>query len=350
MKETQSLPFIFPRKFDYQLQPYTVGGLLYTPASHVHIASRLLERRIPYLQSLALCLEDAIDDSAVEASEATLIQTFETLHRAIDADTFALDELPFLFVRVRTADQFMRIASHPICRPLLTGFILPKFSCHNMQSYFAALADANALAFPPVRIMPTLESADIASIFTRQETLAAIRQALEPFRETVLNIRVGGNDFCNLFHVRRHLNETIYAIMPVRDILSDILNVFSGDFVVSGPVWEYFSTDRADTQWKNGLLHEIALDQLNGFIGKTAIHPTQLLTIRQAMRVQESDHRDAQTILCWQDEQLGVGKSVGGNRMNERKVHQNWANKTQNLAAVYGVCEEEEEENPAHDA
>lgn len=342
MKKNQLIPAIFPRSLDWNLQPYAVGGLLYTPALHPHIAQRILERSIPFLQSLVLCLEDAIDDSAVQKAEAMLPQTFEILHRAVESGAFPLQELPFLFVRVRTPAQLSRIASHPVCRSLLTGFVLPKFSSQNMNAYFDAFSSIPPSASPSLRLMPTLESPDIASIFTRSDALQHIYQALQPFRRHILNIRVGGNDFCHLFHVRRHVEETIYDILPVHDILSDILNVFSSDYIVSGPVWEYFSTHSDDTLWQEGLWRELALDQLNGFVGKTAIHPAQLPVIRQAMQVSSGDYQDAQNILCWQNDRLlGVGKSTDGNRMNERNVHHNWASKIQNLAAVYGIQKNE---------
>ena len=59
-------------------------------------------------------------------------------------------------------------------------------------------------------------------------------------------MRVGATDFSSAFGVRRGIDYTIYDIMPVRDCLSDILNVFSrnNEYVVSGPVWEYFRASK----------------------------------------------------------------------------------------------------------
>ena len=45
--------------------------------------------------------------------------------------------------------------------------------------------------------------------------------------------------------------------------------------MLSGPVWEYFGEDLQGA-WAEGLRQELALDRLNGFIGKTAVHPAQL--------------------------------------------------------------------------
>jgi len=49
------------------------------------------------------------------------------------------------------------------------------------------------------------------------------------------------------------------------------------------------------------------------------------------------DYEDAKEILNWDDSGLQVGKSFGGERMNEVKTHINWAYKMVALAQIYGV-------------
>ena len=73
-------------------------------------------------------------------------------------------------------------------------------------------------------------------------TVRAKRKVIKNKR-IVLNIRVGGNDFSNMYGLRRNINQNIYEIGVIRDILVNIINVFGADFVVSGPVWEYFGSD-----------------------------------------------------------------------------------------------------------
>ena len=85
------------------------------------------------------------------------------------------------------------------------------------------------------------------------------------------------------------------------------------------------------------MLRELKSDLLNGFIGKTAVHPTQLDPIQRSLVVTEADYLDAQQILNWQDSTLGVRKGVQIERMNEQRVHQQWARKILALAKVYGV-------------
>ena len=118
--------------------------------------------------------------------------------------------------------------------------------------------------------------------------------------------------------------------------LAEILTIFSREYIVSGPVWEFFSSD--NNEWKDGLMREVARDRLNGFVGKTVIHPKQIEIVNQAFKVSRKDYEDAKTILNW-DETVGlqVGKSSGGERMNEVKTHGNWALKTIMLAQIYGI-------------
>lgn len=119
-------------------------------------------------------------------------------------------------------------------------------------------------------------------------------------------------------------------------MLGDILTVFSREYILSGPVWEFFSSD--NNEWKEGLIRELALDRLNGFVGKTVIHPKQIEVVNDALKVSRKDYEDAKAILNWsEDNSMCVSKSSGGERMNEVKTHGNWAAKTLILAEVYGI-------------
>ena len=181
--------------------------------------------------------------------------------------------------------------------------------------------------------MPTLETNRVASLLTRRTELLSLKQAFDEINCLVLNIRVGVNDFCNLYGLRRNVHRTIYDIGIVRDVLTDILNVFAKDYVVAGSVWNFFGGNF----WADGLRKEIELDKANGFIGKTAIHPAQLPIIFDGMKVSKTDLDDANILLNWQSTTHGVIKSSDGSRMNEIKCHLNWARRIQILSELYGV-------------
>lgn len=133
-----------------------------------------------------------------------------------------------------------------------------------------------------------------------------------------------------------HIDETIYDILPVSQLLCDILTVFSRDYVVSGPVWEYYSSN--NDEWAIGLKRELKYDVLNGFVGKTVIHPNQIPVVVDSLKVKKQDYDDAMEILSWRDDSaLLVGGSAQKERMNEVNTHLRWAKRVASLAAVYGV-------------
>ena len=160
------------------------------------------------------------------------------------------------------------------------------------------------------------------------------KDTLDKINELVLNIRVGGNDLCHMFGFRRHSDESIHRIRPISNIFSDIITVYGMDYVVSGPVWEYY----AGSNWDKGLLQEIQDDKLCGFTGKTVIHPNQISIVNSAYRVSRSDFNDAQSILNWnKNSNSFVSGSLSRERMNEYKTHNNWAQQTLFLAEAYGI-------------
>ena len=79
-------------KINSEQLPYMLGGLLYTPAINENIADKILDNSYEYLTSVALCLEDAIMESALEKAEDTLIKTLEKVQ--------GKEELPLIFIRV----------------------------------------------------------------------------------------------------------------------------------------------------------------------------------------------------------------------------------------------------------
>lgn len=312
---------------------YKVGALLYSPALNRKVADSIIAEKFYRPYSLALCLEDTIADDSVEFAEK---QLGATLKRLLEASSDKNFYMPMIFIRVRSSEQLLRLWEELAnCSELITGFIFPKYSVGNADSYNGAMRTINSEANRTVYMMPILESRDIVEYSTRHTVLSDLKSKIDSVKDIILNIRVGGNDFSNEFASRRHYDETIYDILPISQLLSDILTVFSREYVVSGPVWEFFSSD--NEEWKCGLRNELKLDKVNGFIGKTVIHPKQISVVNEALKVSHKDYEDAKKILNWDETGLQVGKSFTGERMNEVKTHINWAYKTITLAEIYGV-------------
>ena len=318
---------------DRMKEKCSVGALLYSPALNGKVAEAVINEKFSRPYSLALCLEDTISDSSVSAAEVQLEETLKTIDRARSGKSFFL---PAVFVRVRSCEQLLRL--HRRILPyagILSGYIFPKYTVANADAYNQAMIRINAESGRKFLMMPILESRDIVDYTTRHRVLAEIKEKIDSVKEYVLNIRVGGNDFSNEFSARRHYDEVIYDILPIAQLLGDILTVFSRDYVVSGPVWEFFSSD--NEEWKIGLQNELKRDRLNGFVGKTVIHPKQISVVNEALKVSRKDYEDAKEILDWDENGLQVGKSFAGERMNEVKTHTNWALKTMTLAEIYGI-------------
>lgn len=313
---------------------YSIGALLYCPANKKSIADSIINERIGGNYSLALCLEDSINDACVQSAENDLIQSIFQIYNARQKKSFYL---PKIFVRVRYPEQIVRLTkAFGSAVDVINGFILPKFSADNSTPYIQEIIKANELCRKKLFMMPIYESSSMIDLRNRIELLYQLKESLAKVEDLVLNIRVGGNDLCHMFGFRRHSDESIHRIRPVSNIFSDIITVYGMDYVISGPVWEYYSGEH----WKEGLLQEIKDDKLCGFTGKTVIHPNQISVVNHAYKVTRADFDDAQEILNWnRQSDAFVSGSHTKERMNEYKTHTNWARQTLYLAEAFGILE-----------
>ena len=311
---------------------YSVGALLYCPANNESIVRSLITEKFGKKFSLALCLEDTINDDFVAEAEAIMIKSLCRIYdHSLEHEIF----LPKIFIRVRASEQIERIMTAlGDAQKLITGFIVPKFTPDIADEYIDIILQAGEKYGRTLYMMPILESGEMIDLRTRTELLYAIKDKLKRAEPIVLNIRVGGNDLCKHFGFRRHKSESIHDIKPVSGIFSDIVTVFGLDYVISGPVWEYFNGDG----WDEGLKSEIEGDILCGFTGKTVIHPNQIEIVNSAYRVNRRDLEDANAILNWSKGNISmVAGSQNNERMNEYKTHAVWAKKTKILAELFGI-------------
>ncbi len=315
--------------------PYMVGALLYSPADNTKIAGCVINERFEMPYSLALCLEDTISDSAVKRAEKILINTVSQIYSArLEKDFY----VPLIFIRVRNPKQIYEIfSSLGEAFGIVAGFIVPKLTVVNSEKYINEILNVNKLCGRKVYFMPIIESQEVINLKTRIDCIYSIKEKIDHVKDLVLNVRVGGNDFCKVFGIRRNMFQTIYDIRPVSNILSDITTCFACDYVVSGPVWEYFNST-PQSFWEEGLKKEIQLDRLNGFIGKTVIHPKQIHAVNESLKADGKDYSDALNILSMSGENGRlVDKGGLGERMNEYKTHYIWAQKVMALSKIYGV-------------
>ncbi len=314
---------------------YSIGALLYCPANNKSIAGSIINNRFGSRFSLALCLEDTINDNFVLQAEQILFSSLQKIRHALSETSFYL---PKIFIRIRNKEQMQRLYSMSgELSSLITGFIIPKFSLENADDFIQTILEINETARRPVYMMPIYESPSIIDLRKRYDILYGLKEKLDSIRELILNIRVGGSDLCHVFGYRRHADESIHKIPPIAQIFSDINTVYGLDYVISGPVWEYFN----GPNWEQGLRNEISEDILCGFTGKTVIHPRQIPIVNESYSITAADFESAKAILNWKKETPSfVSSDPGKERMNEYKTHTNWARKILFLADCYGIRQE----------
>ena len=357
------VPVEFSRTSKKDLLQYCLGATLYMPAT-LNMAKKIINKRMPGLTSIAICFEDALPEDALPDAEKVLIDVLEDISKALDSAQITENDLPLLLIRVRNPKQFMNLTkklTQPYIK-LITGFIFPKFSCTNGNAYMGHLEALNHTHEDTIYGLPIIESKEVAFKESRLNELMGIKYILKPFRKYILNVRVGGTDLSSIFGVRRGRNHPIYDILPVRDCLSDIINLLgrpNDGYVISGPVWEYFLPENKIKLTRNrknnlqrsilegtlieneavsGLLKEVMLDRLNGFVGKSIIHPSQLKYVNAMQAVTQEEYEDAVQIMA---QSGGVIKSTYSNKMNEFVTHRHWASKIINRAKAFGVIEDE---------
>ena len=351
-------PQPFDRDSPVEVLRLALGATLYSPATRLTLVDDARRAARIGATSQVWCLEDAIAHEEVPTAEHNVIRHLQAL-----ADASFEDELPLLFVRVRSPEQLLRIADAAGPALLaLTGFVLPKFAPDRTgERSLQALETASASAGKHLYGMPVLEHDELAWTETRRNHLLGVRSLLDAHREHVLAVRVGGTDLCGLFGLRRDADTTIWDVAVVRDALADVVNTFGrrGDYAVSGPVWEHFGSPgrlfkprlrqtpferRGRESLRQQLLHEeadellreVLLDRANGFTGKTVIHPLHVGMVNALHSVTKEEHDDALTVLASR-ERGGVARSAAGNKMNEVGPHALWAEQLVARAGSYGV-------------
>ncbi|MGW3109330.1 HpcH/HpaI aldolase/citrate lyase family protein [Streptomyces sp. NPDC001100] len=363
----QRLFFQEPCEFDAdspaRLLAAALGATLYSPATRPRLADDIVKLAGRGVVSMVLCLEDSIGDEDVPAAEENLVEQFTELAARPGV------ELPLLFVRVRVPEQIPDLVRRmgPAAR-LLSGFVMPKFTEERGMPFLEALSAAESESGRRLFGMPVLESPELLYRESRVETLEGISRAVDKYRDRVLALRLGVTDFCSSYGLRRASDMTAYDVQIVASVIADVVNMLGRadgtGFTVTGPVWEYFRVQERMFKPQlrrspflegqaeelrealiehamDGLLREIALDQANGLMGKTCIHPSHVLPVHALSVVSHEEFCDAQDILRPERGGGGVLRSAYTNKMNEVKPHRAWAERTMLRAEIFGVARED---------
>ncbi|MEO3828748.1 HpcH/HpaI aldolase/citrate lyase family protein [Actinomadura sp. B10D3] len=352
-------PRPFGRHDDPAVLGVALGATLYCPATRPALDTDIERALRRGVMSMVVCLEDAIGDDEVAAGEANLVAGFQALH-ARGA------QVPLLFVRVRDPRQIGDLADRlGDAAELVTGFVLPKFTAAHGGAFLDALADTAARTGLRLLAMPVIESPDAVYAESRAEMLHDVARLLAKHRSRIVAVRLGAADMSAAYGLRRPPDLTIYDIRPVAGVVCDVVNILGRadgtGYVVTGPVWEYFSQgermfkpqlrqspferqraaplrQRLITSDLDGLIREVHLDKANGLTGKTVIHPSHVAAVHALSVVTHEEYCDAADILGVAGG--GAMASSYANKMNEAKPHRAWAQRLMLRARVFGVAAE----------
>lgn len=330
---------------DAELLPHGLGAVLYVPGDRKKLSSAI---RSTEASTIVICLEDAVSDVSLDFAHQNIKKALLELY----GDYKKEEILPFIFIRCRNQEHFEYIESilTPV-QEILTGFTIPKFESESGRNTLAYFAELEEKWQRPIYLMPILESGPIVHLESRSQELEALLALFLQYKERIINLRIGATDISGLYGLRRPRNATIWDSVVLFSFLSDLINTFSRqehDFILSGPVWEYFERGETDQTGGfispeiRGLIQEVEKDHLNGLWGKTVIHPSQITPVLSRMVVPYHDYKDALSIV---QQSGGVSVSSSGQRMNEQKPHTYWAKKILKRAHIFGVYNENIEPN-----
>jgi citrate lyase beta subunit len=352
-------PESFTARDDPELLATALGATLYSPATRPQLALDIARQAAAGTLSTVICLEDSIPDAEVPAGERNLIrQLREYAHTAPDG--------PLVFIRVRAPYQIpMILDGLGEAAWIVNGFVLPKFTEECGPGYLDAIVTASDELGRLLLTMPVMESKEIVFAESRLDALTAVRRLLDKHRRHILAVRIGATDISAQYGLRRSREHTVYDIGPIAAVISDVVNIIGrtqDGYVVTGPVWEYFSSSerlfkpqlrespfiRHDERKLrgqllaadlDGLIREVTLDRAHGLTGKSVIHPTHVAAVHALSVVSHEEYLDACDILQT-SASGGVATSPYRNKMNESKPHTAWARRTATRARMFGVAHE----------
>nr|DAD61178.1 MAG TPA: lyase [Bacteriophage sp.] len=332
-----------------KISPFELRSTLYMPATKENLIEIISKQDKTNADGIVFCFEDALNVLDIPKGIENLNAVFESLtYEPVTGEVAGEGKLPYRFIRVRSIENYhllMQALTRKVLRHI-DGFVIPKFTLGNINEWEKALKDTDYW------IMPTLETEDYYNPMMIVELFN--RLAISPLKERVLVLRLGGNDLLRGLAMKRPkrdevklslkdveysaesrvtLNRTLSPYCatiydtPILSVINQVMiQARYRGFEVTAPVFEYFD----DNELPN-FLTELAKDRIQGFIGKTAIHPKQCKLINQVFSISESSLELAQAIMN-EVELNGLNGGVSNNNqsMIEPTTHHAWAKRLTN--------------------
>ncbi len=291
---------------------YALGATLYMPATRPDILDVVMGEKIHGLRSLVVCLEDAVAETDVQQA----LNNLKNLLLGIDARGGRPPGSPMVFVRPRDAAMAAVLNDWSLMR-YVDGFVVPKLRMSNIHQW------QQAVTRDELMLMPTLETPEVYDPSAMVELRGAM---LELLPERIIALRIGGNDLMGCLGLRRNPAMTLYST-PMSYVIPMLCGIMgSAGFALTAPVFEQLNAPQL-------LEHELALDLAHGLVGKTAIHPSQIAIIHNALQVSLEDLTSARHIVS----EAAPAVFKFNDAMCEPATHYTWAQKTIERAHWQGV-------------
>jgi len=307
--------------------PYQLGASLYMPATRQDIWQVIKRDKLPTINSIIICVEDAVSHDDVELALQRLQELLNTWAAHIDSindpstpqnNKQEQPPRPLVFVRPRNPMMLQKLAHYKHIE-LLDGFVMPKVDMCSLSNWRMACQNFSTDQL----LMPTLETAALFNPHHNQELAIGFKEA---FSQPVFALRIGGNDLFAALRLRRPKNSIVYDT-PIGTLAYQLLGCFvPHGFYLTAPVFEYLDQPTL-------FMQELTRDVSLGLVGKTVIHPNQIALVQQAYCVPASTLDEAQAIL--HSEAKAVFKY--NNTMLEPATHRAWATEIINRAKVFGT-------------
>lgn len=297
------------------ISPFALGATLYMPATREDLLDVVFGEKLPELRSVVVCLEDAVAAREVDLALANV----RALLMRIDERGGRSGHGPLLFLRPRDSQMAAALNDWPLLRHI-DGLVLPKMTLANLPAWERAVTRSE------LALMPTLETPDVFNPAAMVDLGQALRAG---FGSRVLALRIGGNDLMGCLGLRRNPTTTLYET-PMSYVIAMLAGVMgSQGFALTAPVFEQLATPHL-------LEAELDLDIAHGLVGKTAIHPSQIGIIHNALRVSIEDLNCARLIV----NEVAPAVFRFNDAMCEPATHQKWAMNILQRAKWHGVRKE----------
>lgn len=287
-----------------------LGGTLFVPALHKHLEAIARGEKFPTLRSVVIDLEDGLNEESLDKG----------MYR-IEALLKRLQPAKLLrFIRPRNVEVLQELLTFGDIDQI-DGFVLPKFTLDNADSYFQTLFPLSSSPFAS-HVMPSIEGKELFDT----DALKEMRSMFLPYREQIPLIRFGAEDLLRQLGIRRDCSVSLYDMAASSQVIANMLVTFKPyGFEIAAPV---FGCYRDHEAFKG----EVLRDMQEGLISKTIIHPDQIEPINRLYRVTKSEHESAQKIL---DSKESVFALDG--EMAEKPTQLPWAEKILQRAKLYGL-------------